>query len=185
MPLTLIIGPMKSGKSLELIARVAPYEYTDKQVVYAQPAANMRDEQIRSRLGPSLNAKKVKTLAELGNDFEVIAIDEIHMFAPPDVQQIAAWLRQGKEVFACGLDIAYNQKLMPTIKAILELKPEIVIDKLAVCDICKQFTARFTQILKKNRVITTGHPIRMSENSDYTYQARCRTCYVPPSPAKS
>lgn len=178
MPLTLIIGPMKSGKSLELIARVAPYEYTDKKVLYVQPAANKRDRQINSRLGIGLKAQKFKRLRDVIDDFDVIAIDEAHMFKPSDAQQISTWTKAGKEVLVCGLDLAYNQKMMPIIQKVLELKPDIVIDKLAVCDVCKQFTARFTQILKGGKVVTGGYPMIVSEDAYSTYQTRCRNCYV-------
>lgn len=53
MAFIVIFGPMKSGKSLELISRVAPYEFAHDRVLYVQPKANTRDEGVWSRGGLS------------------------------------------------------------------------------------------------------------------------------------
>lgn len=177
MSYELIIGPMKSGKSLELIARTAPYEYSDKKTVYIQPHRNTRDEGIRSRLGLNVEARKVSSLKEVNDDFDVIAIDEIHMFPATDSTYISNWLKQPKAVFISGLDLDYRGQLMPIIKNLLELKPETIINKLAVCDICRQYRASFTQILHNGKPILKGLPAVVPEDGSYEYEARCRNCF--------
>ncbi len=89
MELTLILGPMKSGKSFDLISYFAPLKYTKKKYGLFQSARNVRDGQIESRNGVLLEAKKVSSFEEILNeDYEVIGIDEIHMFEPSEYANI-------------------------------------------------------------------------------------------------
>lgn len=138
---TLILGPMKSGKSLELIARVTPYEFSDSKVLYVQPKANTRDKGIRSRSGVNADAIVVTTLNDISAHFDVIAIDEIHMFNPKDVATIENWILAGKSVFISGLDLDYRRKMPNIVNKLFELKPDKLVYKKSVCDVCKKFNA--------------------------------------------
>lgn len=178
MSLTLIMGPMKSGKSLELIARVAPYEFADKKVLYLQSSKDVRDEGVTSRIGINTKAERVKSLTEIDNGFDVIAVDEVHMFAPSDAAQIEKWVIEGKQVFLTGLDLDYSATLQPMIKEILQLKPDNLIIKKAVCEVCHRYNAKFTQILHKGKPVLGGLPSVVPEDGTYTYEVRCRKCYI-------
>lgn len=175
---TLISGPMKSGKSLELIAQVAPYEHTDQEVLYVQPEANVRDSGIQSRLGVNATALVVESLRDVTSSFDVIGIDEVHMFDKNDGDVIDEWLRQNKNIVASGLDLDYRGKLIPVVKRLIELKPDHVINKISVCDVCKQYRAPFTQILRKGQPVLSGLPAVVPEDGTYQYEARCRDCFV-------
>lgn len=178
MPFTLILGPMKSGKSLELIARVAPYEFAEQQVLYVQPDADVRDAGIRSRLGVNTDAVSIASLSEIAKPFDVIGIDEVHMFHPRDTITVEAWLSQDKAIFVSGLDLDYRGKMPPIIRRLLELKPDTIIAKIAVCDICKKYQAQFSQIIHNGEPVLSGLPIITPEDGTYEYQARCRRCFV-------
>ena len=175
---TLILGPMKSGKSLELLSRMAPYEHTNQEVLYVQPEANVRDEGIRSRLGINATALSVKSLDEVHQSFDVIGIDEVHMFSEGVNDIVDIWLRQNKNVIASGLDLDYRGKMLPIIIRLLELKPEESIAKISVCDSCRRYNAQFTQLLSHNVPILSGVPSVVPEDGTYDYQARCRGCFV-------
>jgi thymidine kinase len=175
---TLILGPMKSGKSLELIARVAPYEFANQEVLYIQPEANVRDQGITSRIGINTKAQTVKSLKDVTSPFDVIGIDEIHMFDPNEVEIIEQWLVEGKSVFISGLDLDYRARMPSMIILLLQLKPDKLIFKIAVCDICKEYRAQFTQILHKDKPVLSGLPLISPEDGTYAYQARCRNCFV-------
>ncbi len=176
--LTLILGPMKSGKSLELIAQSAPYEHTNDKILYVQPAANIRDKGIQSRMGLNTTAVTVGSLRDIKQPFDVISIDEIHMFSRNDQAAIEAWLRAGKKIIASGLDLDYRGRQLPIIARLLELKPEQIIFKIAVCDACKEYRASFTQILSNGKPVLSGLPSVIPEDGTYEYQARCRNCFV-------
>jgi len=178
MALTLIMGPMKSGKSLELIARVAPYEFADKKVLYLQSSKDVRDQGITSRIGINTKAERVASLTEINNGFDVIAVDEVHMFPETDAEQIGKWIAEGKDVFVTGLDLDYSATLQPMVARILELKPHNIIIKKAVCEVCHKYRAQFTQILHKGQPVLGGLPSVVPEDGTYSYEARCRECYV-------
>ena len=178
MPLTLITGPMKSGKSLELIARVAPYEFAKKRVIYIHPERDVRDEGITSRLGLNTKARRVASLSEVKDGADVIGIDEVHMFDADDAAVVERWLKDGKEVLASGLDLDYRAHMTPLVKQLLELRPELIISKSAVCEVCLQYTAGFTQILNDGKEVLDGLPAIVPEDGTYAYQARCRNCFV-------
>lgn len=176
--LTLIVGPMKSGKSLELLARMAPYEYTKKKIVYVQPRLNTRESKIKSRSGLGADTIQVGSLSEINEPFDVIGIDEINMLGAKDVEVIASWLKQKKQVIVCGLDLDYRGQMFPIVLKLLEQKPEKIISKKAVCDVCKKYRAFFTQILHNNEPVLEGLPIITVDDGRYEYQARCRNCFV-------
>lgn len=176
--LTLILGPMKSGKSHELVARTAPYEYADKQILYVQPEANTRDEGIRSRLGVGATALAVGSLADVDQPFDVIGIDEVHMFDESDASVVDTWLHEGKNIVASGLDLDYRGKMLPIVLRLMELKPEELISKIAVCDVCKGYSAAFTQILSNDVPILGGLSSITIDDGSYDFQARCRDCFV-------
>ncbi len=178
MSLTLIAGPIKSGKSLELIARVEPLTYTKQKVLFVQPKINVRDKQITSRSGLKKHALKVDTLTEITEPFDVIAIDEIHMFDNRALKVIKSWLAADKAIYISGLDLDYRGKLMPVFKGLLELKPDEIIIKKAVCELCQQFDARYTQILQDGVLITSGESHIIPEDGRYLYRAVCRSCFA-------
>ncbi len=178
MSLIAIIGPMKSGKSLELLSRIAPYSFADQKVVLVQHLRNVRDSNVSSRIGLSEKAQKVDSLEKVADDFDVIGIDEIHMFEPADIRYIEKWVLQGKEVFVSGLDVSYDRKMPLIMQRIFELKPDQIVDKIAVCETCKQYTARYTKILKNGRTIRSGLPSVVPEDGTYTYISNCRNCFA-------
>ncbi len=168
---------MKSGKTLELIARVAPFEFAKKRITYVQPKKNTREEHITSRLGLNTRAVVVESLGEV-NDFDVVGVDEINMFEPGDAEVIEQWVREGKDVFISGLDLDYRGIMPPIVKEVLELKPDVVIIKQAVCEVCHTYDAHFTQILKGNEPVLGGLPLITPDDGTYIYEARCRKCFL-------
>lgn len=169
---------MKSGKSLELLARMAPYEYTDKRIIYVQPRLNTRENKIKSRSGLGADTIQVGSLSEVDEPFDVIGIDEVNMLSEDDAQVVQSWLKQKKQVIACGLDLDYRGRMFPIVSRLLELKPEKFISKKAVCDVCKKYRAFFTQILEDGEPLLDGLPIITIDDGRYEFQARCRGCFV-------
>ena len=177
MAFVFIGGPMKSGKTLELIARVAPFEFADKRIVFVQPKKNVRETNITSRLGVHTKALVVASLGDVSG-FDVVGVDEIHMFPEGDAGVIESWVREGKDVFISGLDLDYRGTMPPIVKNILELKPDTVISKQAVCEVCRTYDAHFTQILKEGGPVLGGLPLITPDDGTYAYEARCRKCFV-------
>ncbi len=179
MELTLILGPMKSGKSFDLISYFAPLKYTKKKFSLFHSSRNVRDEQIESRNGVLLEAKKVSSLEDvLAKDYDVIGIDEIHMFAPEEAENIKKIIHRGTKVVAAGLDMDYKGELFAIVKKLLELGPIDVKYRRAVCEDCHEHNAVYTQVYEKENPITEGMPPVIPDDGTFTYAPVCRHCFV-------
>jgi thymidine kinase len=175
----MVLGPMKSGKSFELISYFAPLKYTDIPYIVLQSAHNVRDEKVWSRNGLTLHAEKVASLGDIDSShYEVIGIDEIHMFPEDDALLIRDLLKQNKRILVSGLEMDYRGEMFPIVQKLLSLGPREVKFKRAVCEKCKVPDAIHTQILHKNKPLTSGLPPVVPEDGTYVYQAVCRRCFV-------
>jgi thymidine kinase len=178
MELLLILGPMKSGKSFEMISHFLPLSYSNIKFGLYQPDKNSRDENIWSRNGISIEAQKIKSLRQiLKNSVEVVGIDEVHMFNEEDAEVIAQLLKYGVKVIATGLDMDYRGKMFPIIKRLFELSPKQVTYKHSICEHCKNTDAVYTQIYKSGKPVLEGLPSVVPEDGSYEYQALCRRCF--------
>ncbi len=179
MDLTLILGPMKSGKSFDLISYFAPLQYTDIPHILYQSNRNVRDEHISSRNGVIIKAQKVKSLSEaMEKNFSIVGIDELHMFDPKDVAVVAELLNRGVKIVAAGLDLDYRGKMFDVVKGLLELGPKEVRYKRAVCELCRQPSAVYSQVFSKGLPLTAGMPPVIPDDGTFTYQPVCRHCFV-------
>lgn len=181
MDLTVIMGPMKSGKSYDLISFFAPLKYTAIPYALYQSARHLRDEQIHSRNGSLLAAQRIVSLTEaLGNGCKIVGIDEIHMFPAHETLVIDKLLRTGVKVIVSGLDLDYQGKMFDVMRNLLELGPREVRYKRAVCESCKSPDAMYTQVLKDNQALLEGMPSVIPDDGTYSYKATCRYCFVKP-----
>lgn len=179
MDLLLILGPMKSGKSFELISHFAPLKYTSIPFGLFQSVRNVRDDGICSRNGISLGAQKIESIAQiLDKNLQVVGIDEVHMFAESEVENIKKLLEQGTKVIISGLDMDCYGKLFPIVRKLLELGPKDVKYRRAVCEICGNPNAVYTQISKDNKPVLAGLPQVVPDDGTYTYTATCPKCFV-------
>lgn len=177
MELTLILGPMKSGKSFDLIRHFAPLAYTNIPFELFQSARNVRDEHIASRGGAVIQARKVERIPD-DTEARIVGIDEMHMFAPDNAENIERLLKRGVEVVVSGLDTDYQGKLFDVIKGLLELGPKEVRYRRAVCEACKSPSAIYSQVLRSGIPITSGMPPVIPDDGTFSYQALCRNCFV-------
>ena len=180
MSLIVITGPMKSGKSLELISRMSIYEHTNLNALLIQPSLNVRDSGIRSRLGPELPAMKVSSLEDINgeaDEIDIIGVDEAFMFPLKDVQRIKQWLLSGKTVIASTLDISAMGNVLDFYVELLRLGVDELIMRKAVCELCKNVGAQFTVITKKGKPVRSGLPDLVPEDGTYEYKPACRDCF--------
>jgi len=170
---------MKSGKSFELISHFAPLKYTSIPFGLFQSVRNVRDDGVCSRNGISLGAQKINSIEQiLDKKLAVVGIDEIHMFAEQEVENIKKLLEQGTKVIISGLDMDCYGRLFPIVKKLLELGPKEVKYRRSVCEICGNPTAVYTQILKEGKPVLTGLPLVVPDDGTYIYQATCPHCFV-------
>lgn len=174
--LTLILGPMKSGKTLSLISLVAPLEYSDRKVLLIQPDKNVRDVKISSRVGAQLPAVKTKSLRFVDvRDSDVVAIDEVFMFDHDESALIERWLKEGRDVIASGLDLSGMGRIPSMISRLYRLGPDRIVQNFAVCELCRKAGAQFTQIRSGGEVVA-DLPDIVPEDGTYEYLPVCRDC---------
>jgi thymidine kinase len=179
MSLTLILGPMKSGKSYELISHFAPLKYTEIAYRVYQPFKNVRDEQIQSRNGSLLEGKKIKSLREiLEDDVAVVGIDEFHMFGDDDIDVVDSLLCQKKTLIISSLDTDYRGRLFDNVTSLFALGPKEVKFRRAVCEVCKIPDAVYTQIFDGDKPLLSGMPASVPEDGRFSYVPMCRSCFI-------
>lgn len=178
MELTLILGPMKSGKSFELINHFIFLGKKNVSFELYQSSKNVRDEKIWSRNGIEINAKKIDSLSEIKKeDVEVVGIDEIHMFLVEDAGIIEDLLERGIKIIIAGLDSDYQGKMFSIVRKLLDLKPDRVEYKKAICEICGKAEAIYTQIFKDKEFILDGLPPVVPDDGAYIYKPVCKNCF--------
>jgi thymidine kinase len=183
MDLTVILGPMKGGKSLEMISLLSPLQHAGIPHCVYQSARHGRDTAVTSRSGGSLQTVKVTTLTgAAATDVKVIGVDEIHMFTVDDIAELGRAVLRGIKVVVAGIDLDHRGQLFAPVRALFELAPEKVIYRRAVCDVCHSLDATHTQVLHHgNPMIRELAPsTALPDDGTYTYEARCRRCVVLP-----
>lgn len=181
MDLTVILGPVKSGKTLELISVLSPLPYSTLTHRVYQSARHLRDAEVVSRSGGTLVTTRVRDLAgALTEAVDVVGVDELHMFAPSDMEVVAALLARGTAVVTAGIDLDHRGSMFSTVRALLELGPGRVSYRRAVCEVCRRFTATHTQVLADGRpyLAELAPSTALPDDGTFDYEPRCRECFI-------
>src|SRR6478735_6472935 len=165
---------MKSGKSLALISLLSPLQFTRVRHRVYQSERHVRDSGVTSRSGGVLATTKVRSLH--------VAVDEVHMFDLDDVAVVDQLLRRGTRVVVAGIDLDHRGELFAPVRVLLELGPDTVTYRRAVCDQCRDFSATHTQVLRAGEPFLDGlgGSEALPDDGTFTYEARCRSCFVRP-----
>jgi thymidine kinase len=129
----IIIGPMFSGKSTELLRRTSRLEAIGKNILYINHMYDTRtDDYIQTHSNTKKFAKKLHNLYDINDDelnsADVLAIDEAQFFddgLPEVCNQLA---NQGIRVIIAGLDMDYMGRPfgpMPHLLAIAEFVTKV------------------------------------------------------------
>ncbi|MEK7138625.1 MAG: thymidine kinase [Patescibacteria group bacterium] len=183
--ISVFTGPMFSGKSEQLVARLRRAGYAKLKVLVVKPKKDLRtvgevvsrqlkDEERKFQKFTSMPAHTVSDERELfilveSSECQVLGVDEAQFFPEwfVDTVTILAWQR-GLEVIISGLDMDAWRKpfgIMPQLIAIADQ-----VHKLnAICFKCGA-EARFTQKL-------AGSQQQVEIGDADKYEARCGNCF--------
>lgn len=176
-----VIGPMYSGKSEELIRRLKRARIAKQNVVVFKPIIDDRysKEDVVSHSGYTINAIPIKDSSEMmdyiNNDTQVVGIDEVQFFDDKIVDEAIKLADNGVRVIAAGLDMDFKGEPFgptPRLLAVAEF-----VDKIqAICSVCGQPATRSQRLIN-------GEPARYDEpiiqvGAVESYEARCRKCHV-------
>jgi len=156
--LELIIGPMFSGKSTELIRRIRLYQKINKKILVLKPIIDIRykTNMITSHNYDSVECKTINKLNDISEEeiikFDTVIIDEGQFF-PDLVNTIVKWIDfYNLNIIVGGLDGDFERK---PIGQILELIP--------YADKCKKITSLCNKCNDGTKAIYT---YRLVESGD-------------------
>jgi len=184
--ITVYTGPMFSGKTQALMARLQSKQRAHRNVLVVKPALDNRYDSVdeivvkqktaqRFEKHASMAAFPIKNAAQLGALIreispDVIGVDEAQFFSEEFSSALAA-LAGDIDVYVAGLDLdAWARPFgpMPHLLAIADRVEKFT----ANCFQCGQ-DARFTQ-----KIGGSGGLVEVG--ADELYEARCGACWTPP-----
>ncbi len=171
-----IVGPMFSGKSEELIRRLRRAEIARQRVQIFKPAIDERyaaDEIVsHSGLGiPSENVTKgEEVLSRVVPRTEVVGIDEAQFLGEEILGVCVKLADMGKRVIVAGLDTDYRGRPFEPMPRLLAVAEEIT-KLLAICVRCGNPAVHTQRLVESEELIVVG--------AGGMYEARCRRCFEP------
>ena len=187
MTLEVIIGPMFSGKTSELIRLVEREVYAKKKGAIFKIAFDKRYSatQVVTHNGLRYDAytvtssdeglEKIKEVTK-SDRLDVIGVDEVNFF-PDAIVEVLDRLADTKRVIACGLNLNFRAEPFPTTME-LAARADRVRYLSAVCVVCGQEATR-TQRLIGGKPAPRDSPTIVVGGKEM-YEPRCRRCYAPP-----
>ncbi len=169
-----IVGPMFSGKSEELIRRLRRAEIAKQRVQIFKPIIDERysKTEIVSHSGLEIRSNNVSTAAEILEKVEarteVIGIDEGQFVGEPLVDVATHLANMGKRVIIAGLDTDYLGRPFVPMPRLLALAEEIT-KLLAICMQCGNPAVHTQRLVASEDLIVVG--------ATGMYEARCRRCF--------
>lgn len=180
--LEVIVGPMFSGKTEELIRRLNRAQVAGKKVVLFKPAIDNRysEEDVVSHSGHSMKAISVSGTWIIpdyirANDADVIGVDEGQFFDNMLGIYLADFLHEDKIVIVSGLDKDFACEGFGVMPDFMLMSDRL--DKLtAICNKCGSEDGSFTQRLVNGKPAALDGPTILVGGTE-SYEARCRQHY--------
>lgn len=195
----LIVGPMFSGKSSELIRRTTRYIIADSKVQLYKPKIDKRYsiEDIVSHDDRKIRAVPINVTEEIEKSFkddtEVLAIDEIQFLDDKIISYIDDLADKGKIVIASGLNLDFRGEPFPFKESQKTMKDLIVIADYvetltAICTYLDKGKKCGVEATRTQRIIDDkpapyDSPIILVGAAD-SYEARCRLHHIVPGKPK-
>jgi thymidine kinase len=171
-----IVGPMFSGKSEELIRRLRRAEIGKQRVQIFKPVIDQRYSKngIVSHSGLEIPSELVSTgseiLEKVAARTEVVGIDEAQFLGESIVADCARLAELGKRVIVAGLDTDFMGRPFEPMPRLLAVAEEIT-KLLAICTRCGNPAVHTQRIVASEELIVVG--------AGGMYEARCRRCFEP------
>lgn len=178
-----IVGPMYSGKSEELIRRIRRAKIARQKVQVFKPEIDVRysKDDVVSHCGEKEDAIPIKhsndIIKLLEEDTEVVAVDEVQFFDDNIVQILNKIADDNKRVICAGLDMDFRGEpfgCVPKLMATAEF-----VDKIqAICMVCGNPATRTQRLIDGKPANYNGEIVLIGATE--SYEARCRKCHEVP-----
>jgi thymidine kinase len=171
-----VCGCMFSGKTEELIRRLRRAQIAKQKVIIFKPRIDNRysADRIVSHNTQSLDSiviDKPQEILTLGEEAQVIGIDEAQFFSLDLVGVCEQLADAGKRVIVAGLDQDYRGEPFEPLPRLLAVA-EYITKTLAICMVCGNPADRTQRITNQQELVVVG--------AQNIYEARCRKCFSPP-----
>jgi thymidine kinase len=174
-----IVGPMFSGKSEELIRRLKRARIARQRVACYKPDIDLRYHRtaIASHSELTHDACTVTSVAHLKaelfpqlQEIDVIGIDEAQFFDESILPLAVELVHLGKRLIMAGLDTTFAAEPFGPIPALMAISDEVT--KLsAVCMVCGQPAIHTQRLGQSQELVVVG--------AAGLYEARCRAHFHP------
>jgi thymidine kinase len=171
-----IVGPMFSGKSEELIRRLRRAEIARQRLQIFKPIIDQRysANEIVSHSGLGIGSDLVKgadeVLVKVQPRTEVVGIDEAQFLGEALVEACTKLADMGKRVIVAGLDTDFLGRPFEPMPRLLAVAEEIT-KLLAICVRCGNPAVHTQRMVASGDLIVVG--------AAGMYEARCRRCFEP------
>ena len=171
-----VVGPMFSGKSEELIRRLRRAEIARQRVQIFKPIIDQRyaANEIVSHSGLGISSDLVQSAQEIMGKVEprteVVGIDEAQFLGEGLVELCTHLADMGKRVIVAGLDTDFMGRPFEPMPRLLAVAEEIT-KLLAICVRCGNPAVNTQRLVASEELIVVG--------AGGMYEARCRRCFEP------
>ena len=171
-----VVGPMFSGKSEELIRRLRRAEFARQRVQIFKPAIDERyaANEIISHSGLGIPSDSVTKASEIMERVqprtEVIGIDEAQFLGDDVVDVCTKLANLGKRVIVTGLDTDFRGRPFEPMPRLLAVAEEIT-KLLAICVRCGNPAVHTQRLVESEELVVVG--------ASGMYEDRCRRCFEP------
>jgi thymidine kinase len=188
LTLEVIIGPMFSGKTSELIRLVEREVYAKRKGAIFKAAFDRRYSvrEVVTHNGLHYDAYTIapdptgfRRISEIAttDKLDAVGVDEINFF-PKGIVPILDGLAYSRRVIACGLNLNFRAEPFETTM-MLAARADRVRYLSAVCVVCGREATR-TQRLIAGKPAPKDSPVIVVGGKEM-YEPRCRNCYEPPA----
>src|SRR6266704_5203550 len=170
-----IVGPMFSGKSEELIRRLRRAEIARQRVQIFKPRIDERygADEIVSHSGLGIPSQSVSGALEILDNVEarteVVGIDEAQFLGEEMVSVSMKLADLGKRVIVAGLDTDFLGRPFEPMPRLLAVAEEVT-KLLAICVRCGNPAVHTQRLVESEELIVFG--------ASGMYEARCRRCFA-------
>lgn len=176
----MVVGPMYSGKSEELLRRLRRAEIGGYKVAAIKPHIDKRyaEDKVVSHAGSYRDAFIIESVYDIKLKtfpYDVIGVDEVQFYEDEYIVSLLTQMSKNQIVICSGLDQTYRGEPFGHVPELLALADKI--DKLtAVCNICGQDATKTQRLVDGKPAPFTGSTIQIGGYN--TYEARCKGCWV-------
>lgn len=180
--LEVVVGPMFSGKSEELIRRLKRARIARQRVACFKPDIDLRyhrthiashSEQTHEAAVVTPNSERLREALFIDgrvHESEVIGVDEVQFFDAGLIDLTMELVAMGKRIIMAGLDTTYANEPFGPVPNLMALADKVT--KLnAVCMVCGQPAIHTQRLGKSTELVLVG--------AAGMYEARCRVHFSP------